>query len=156
MKKSNFFLFFTFVIFNFCIYAVQAQNQIVFVFEAPEGEEIIKEDHNLHEKSCVFWVRGLETTDEVSAFVEKAMAINGVKLFSISETVQDGQRTGSGTFDGCSSLEFFQKFLTDTGVGKLLINGQELTPDELHTVWKSRQGNQSESPTNPSPELLHN
>jgi len=124
--------------------------KVVFIFSAPEGEEILKINEDLHEKSVDFFVSGLATVDEVSALVQNITAVYGVKSFTVSEVEQDGKRAASAVFDGCASLVFFKKLLVDAGVLDLVINGEPLKTADLHLVWKS-QLNQ-EDPTKP----MHN
>jgi len=124
------------VLFLFITTSLRAQN-VVFVFSAPEGEEILKINEALHEKTVDFYVTGLKTVDEVSALVQKISDMHGVKAFTISETETNGQRAAHGTFDACGSYDFFKKLLTDAGVNDLIINGEPLKTEELHKVWKS-------------------
>ncbi len=140
----------TFILFLFIGGTIKAQN-IVFIFSAPEGEEIIKIDEDLHQKSVEFFVTGLNNVDEVSAFVQKISEVKGVKSFTISEELIDGKRAASGVFDGCVSLDFFKKFLLDAGVYDLIINDEPLKSEDLHTVWKSKKT--EENPTKPMHDL---
>lgn len=134
-------------LFLFFTTSLRAQN-VVFVFSAPEGEEILKLNDALHEKTVDFYVTGLKTVDEVSALVQKITAMSGVKVFTISETETNGQREAHGAFEACGSHDFFKKLLTDAGITDLIINGEPLKTAELHKVWKSL--NQPDSPTNPT------
>jgi len=129
---------FAFALFLFICNALQAQN-VVFIFSAPEGQEIIKINEEKHEKSVDFTVTGLNTVDEVSALVQKISAVTGVKSFSISENVVDGKRAASGVFEACGSLDFFRDLLTNAGINDLVINGENLKSSELKKVWKSQQ-----------------
>jgi len=126
--------------------ALQAQN-VVFIFSAPEGEEIIKEVEGKHEKTVNFFVTGLNTVDEVNALVQKITAINGVKAFTISENVIDGQRAAAGIFEGCSSLDFFKNLLITAGIEDLIVNGEPLKSVDLQKVWKSKQNGDQVNPT---------
>ncbi len=128
--------------------ALQAQ-KAVFIFSAPEGQEILKIDDDKHEKSVDFFVSGLNNADEAAALVKKIAAVSGVKTFTISENLIDGQRKASGTFEACNSLDFFRSLLVNAGIEDLIINGEELKSKDLAKVWKSTQGD-AEHP-NPDP-----
>lgn len=127
--------------------ALNAQN-VVFIFSAPEGEEILKINEEKHEKSLNFSVTGLNTMDEVNALVQKITAVAGVKTFTISSDVVDGKRAAAGTFEICNSLPFFKELLINAGIEDLIINGEPLKSVELQKVWKSKQND--ESPTKPT------
>jgi len=145
--------FFCFFLFVYAIGLNAQQQEVTFVFNAPEGEEILKEDHNKHEKSTEFHIKGLNTVEEVSELVEKIASVYGVLTFNVDEKVIDGMRAASATFDGCAGLEFFQKLLNEAGIKQLVVNGQKLTPDELIKVWTSRHGD--EDPTKPVHDLIN-
>jgi len=129
--------------------SLKAQN-VVFIFSAPNDDEIIKFDEEKHLKSVEFFVTGLKTVDEVSALVQKMAAVRGVQSFVISEEEIDGRRAAAGVFDGCCSLDFFKKFLLDAEVYDLIINEKPLKSEDLHTVWKSKK---EENPTKPIHDL---
>jgi len=124
---------------------LKAQN-VVFIFSAPEGQEIIKVDEDKHEKSVDFFVTGLNTVDEVSALVQKISSVTGVNTFTISEQVVDGKRAASGTFDAKGSLDFFRDLLTNAGIEDIIINGENLKSKDLQKVWKSQQGDEKVDP----------
>ena len=129
---------------------IKAQN-IVFIFSAPEGEEILIINEDLHEKTVDFTVSGLESVDAVSELVQKISTVYGVKSFTISEEEKDGIRTATGIFDGCASLVFFKQLLIDAGVFDLIINGEPLKTADLHLVWESQKT--TEDPTKPFHDL---
>lgn len=137
---------FTFILSAFLLTGFSLKAQVVFIFSAPEGEEILKIDEDKHEKTVTFMVSGLNTIEEVNALVDKFKATKGVHTFTISEDIKDGKREAFGLFEGCVSFDFFKKLLLDTGVLDLVINGEPLKSEELHKVWKSKQ---NESPTHP-------
>jgi len=126
--------------------ALNAQNA-VFIFSAPEGEEIIKINEEKHEKSVSFFVTGLNTTDEVNALLQKIKTTNGVKTFSIAEEVIDGKRAASGTFEACGSMSFFRDLLINAGVQDLIINGEPLKSTDLEKIWKTKPADTQTNPT---------
>ena len=129
-------ILFSFSLFLFISNALQAQN-VVFIFSAPEGQEIIKINEEKHEKSVDFFVTGLNTTNEVSALVQKITTMAGVKAFTISENVVDGKRAATGVFEICGSVDFFKTLLNNAGVEDLIINGENVKSAELQKVWKT-------------------
>lgn len=133
-----FFLFFSF--------AANAQ-KAVFIFSAPEGEEIIKINEDKHEKSVNFYVTGLNTADEVNALTQKMTTTNGVKTFTISEEVVDGKRAASGTFEGCGSMAFYRDLLVNAGVEDIIVNGEPLKSIDLEKVWKTKPLDTHTNPT---------
>ena len=137
---------FAFSLFLFISNALQAQ-KAVFIFTAPEGEEIIKMDGEKHEKSVNFFVNGLNTVDEVNALIQKITAMTAVKSFTISDKVVDGKRAASATFEACGSMTFFRDLLTNAGVEDLIINGENVKSVDLQKVWKSDPNAEQVNPT---------
>lgn len=145
--KSIISLFFLLFLFT----TLQAQN-VVFIFNAPEGEEIIILNEDKHEKSVDFQVSGLNTSEEVADLVEKISATSGVKSFTISDEVINNVRAASGVFEACGSLVYFRDLLTNNGIENVIVNGESIKSVDLQTVWKSYTGEESPTQPNPFPE----
>lgn len=83
------------------------------------------------QKSIDFTITGIDTQEEMKAFITKFKAIEGVLKFDVSSTSTNGSWSASATFLGRATKKYFGNVLVATGVKKIIIDGNVVNSEDL-------------------------
>jgi hypothetical protein len=144
MKK--FFQFTTLLIAAFIIHSsVSAQENTGVTFSMIKKDGKLMTRNSLEQKVLDFYVIGLNTNQEVDAFIAKFKAVEGVVDITISYDLADNKRLASATFQGASDKAFLKKVLIDTGVTQVTVDGKTMNTSDIQTEKNTEKNSDTDN-----------
>lgn len=100
---------------------------------------IVKKNGNLFtvnaqkQKVIDLYVTGLSSSEEVTAFITKFKAQEGVIDITISNDLVDNKRVATATFFEGAQKAFLKKVLINTGVQQIIVDGKTIKTTDIKT-----------------------
>lgn len=112
---------------------VSAQENTGITFSIIKKDGKIMTDNALKQKVVDFYVIGLNSNEEVAAFIVKFKALKGVVDITISNDLVDNQRLASATFIEGANKALLKADLTYAGVKQIIVDGKTINTSEIKT-----------------------